>query len=95
MATSILNKIFPKLRFLHILKDVSHYNKVFEDVKNELDSMSGTTVFMGIHNASGQRFFIGYIYPDKTYGACFCIQYDGRIDVEFLNAGTITKKSLG
>lgn len=95
MATGILKKIFPKLRFLYIFKDPSHFNKVFADVINELDSMSETTVFMGIHNASGQRFFIGYIYPDKTYGGCFCIQYDGRIYVEFLNAGTITKKSLG
>lgn len=97
MATGIFKRFFPRLRFLQISKESSHFNKVFEDIIDELTAADShhTEVFIGLHVASGTRCFFGYLYSGKDYGACLWIQYDGAIKVQFLNNGDITTKSLG
>ena len=98
--TNIINMLFgsntSKFQFAYLdSSKTTSADKCLEDLVSSLGTLSENTVFVGLHERSGVRGFIAYLYSNKLYGACISFGFV-ETDIAFtcLNNGTYTRKLI-
>lgn len=69
---------------------------VFQDIVNMYYTGTLTDIkyFVGLHSYAGVRMVIGYIYPDKRYGACLAFSFASQAQIQFLNDGIYSTQNI-
>lgn len=90
---AVIGRIETDFRVLSISNGTAH-NTVLQDIVANCGTLTEDTIFLGIHRADGARFFIGYLYKSKKYGACLWYDYSGVFYIQNLNNGTYSTKTI-
>lgn len=69
-------------------------NAVLTDVISNVGTLSTNTMVEGLHNNSGVRYFTGFLYPGKTYGAILILENTGTGYICSINNGVMSYITL-